>query len=731
MNTKVIEFKKSITLWDEGVPTGDGKLGSLIYGRGPLFISVDRVDLWDNRPGHKAGNPDFNYKTLVKWAKSDSPADWEKHNWLFNDYTRYCPYPSKINAGRLILDFGEESEGITSRLDLSRATAEVRLPSGKTLTLFNSAVRHLGVFKITGDYTLDIHIPDYISGDEFGRCAMNTGLNEAADNWCLEYPRSKVERDGGFTYYHQFTKTEFNYVLAVYEKKCADSTELYYTVTTSDEESDPLALAKRQLTEAAEIGFDALHTEHMKWWKTYNARSSLSIPDKSMERLYNLYNYQLASCSRLGFYPMALQGVWTADNDSLPPWKGDYHFDTNVQLSYQSYLKANRPDEGRVLVDYLWNMRDKYRAFAKSFFGVDGYLLPSTSSLSGEPIGGWPMYSYSPTMTVWAIQSFDDYYLYTGDEKFLRTRLYPVFRDTAKALLALMEERDGKLYLPLSSSPELFDDTKEAYLEPNTNFDLALLIYLFTKLRDYSVKLGKNPKLYEEALAKLDPLALSPDGTLMIDRKRPLHETHRHFSHVMAIYPLHLINNDTAQNKRTIAATLNQLERFGTGLWCGFSFGMCAQLYAMAGMGNAAYTKLFDYMRSMVAENGFHLNGDFKHIGITAWHNRPFTMESHFSFCDSLQQMLMQEHEGYLNLLPAIPEDWESLEFNKLRSYGGLLVSLTLKDGVITRLELVAKKDTTLRIKDTHGLASLVGKCAEDGFITLDVTRGTHKFGKR
>ena len=51
---------------------------------------------------------------------------------------------------------------------------------------------------------------------------------------------------------------------------------------------------------------------------------------------------------------MPLQGVWTADNDCLPPWKGDYHHDTNTQLSYQSYLKANRLDEGRVFVDYLW-----------------------------------------------------------------------------------------------------------------------------------------------------------------------------------------------------------------------------------------------------------------------------------------------------------------------------------------------------------------------------------------
>lgn len=730
MNTNLLEFKRSIESWDEGVPLGDGKLGSLIYGKGPLLISVDRVDLWDNRPSDKAGNPDFTYAEMVRLAKSGDPEDWQKHKWLFDDYNRYCPHPSKINAGRLILDFKEVTDRIYSRLDIKKAYAEVTFPSGKRLTAFNSATEHLGVYRIWGDYTLDIHIPDYVSGDEHGRCAMNTGLNETADNWCLQYPHSKVVKDGGFTYYVQETATDFRYTLAVLESRKDSSTELFVTVVTSDEAPDVLAYAKAQLTEAQDKGYDALFLDHVKWWQTYNARSHLTIPDKEMERLYNVYNYQLASCSREGFYPMALQGVWTADNDSLPPWKGDYHFDTNVELSYQSYLKANRINEGKVLVDYLWNMRDVYRAFAKSFYGVDGYLIPSTSSLSGEIIGGWPMYSYSPTMTVWAIQSLDEYYLYTGDEGFLKEKLYPIFEDTGRALLALMEERDGRLYLPLSSSPELFDNTKEAYLEPNTNFDLALLIYLYTKLRDYSRKLRKNYKRYEEILKKLDPLAISKSGTLMIDRKRELHESHRHFSHIMAIYPLHLISYDTPENKRIIEATINQIERFGVGLWCGFSFGMCAQLYAMAGKGNAVHAKLTDYMRALVADNGFHLNGDFKNTGLTAFHYRPFTMESHFSFNDSVQLMLMQEHEGYLNLLPALPDAWCDLEFKKLRSYGGLLVSLKLESGVITSLELTARKASELRIKDVRGLSELLGVKAEKGFITLKLNRGTVKFTK-
>lgn len=736
MNTRILDFKKSITSWDEGIPTGDGKLGSLAYGDGPIRISVDRIDLWDNRPNEQTFEPGFNYKNLIKLARSGvagNDADWAEHHRLFDNLSHITPYPSKITAGRLEIDFFEQSDSVHSFLDMNKAYADITMPSGKSIRLFNSAVRHVGILKIKGEFKLDIHIPDYISGDENGMCALNTGLDEDAENWCMQYPRSKVVTEGDFIYYIQKTHTEYTYTLTAMVKKAGEYSEVYYTVVTTDDAEDVLAYAKNELTSLYEIGYDALFAEHLSWWRSYNLKSSLTIPDKRMEFIYNVSTYYFASCSRKGFYPMALQGVWTADNDSLPPWKGDYHFDTNVQVSYQHYLRANRISEGEVIVDYLWNMRHEYKKFAKEFFGVDGYLLPSTATIDGKPIGGWAMYSYAPISTVWAIQSFDEYYLFTGDERFLKNKLYPIFRDTGKAFLGLMEERDGKLYLPLSSSPEMFDNKREAYLVPNSNYDLALLIYLFTKLRDYSKKLGKDKEAekYEGILQKLDPLAVNESGALMLDPTLNFKESHRHFSHVNAIYPLHLLSYDDPEHKRIIDASIHELELYGTGWWCGFSFAMAAQVFAMAGKGNAAYYRLSEFAKYFVAENGFHLNGDFKHYGISIFHNRPFTLESQFNYCDALQEMLLQEHEGYLNIFNAIPDDWkcDTVEFKKLRSYGGLLVSARLKKGQIDRLEFFTKKDTVIKIKDRYGIASLLGKDSDEkGLIAIELKRGKTAF---
>ncbi len=729
MKVKTLEFDKSILEWDSAIPTGDGKLGSLIYGNGPIRISVDRIDLWDNRTNEMTLDKDFNYKTLVKCAKDPTEENWREHSRLFNYLSHLTPYPSKITTGRFEIDFGVQSDSVRSVLNMYDALAEITVSDDKKFTLFNSATRHVGVAKISGEYKLSIHIPNYISGDENGNSVLDNGWDKKVENWCMRYPRASVISEDSFTYYHQLTHLDYNYTLMALEKRMPDgTTELYYTVVTSDDAADVVAYAKSELISLSEIGYDALLAEHKLWWHKYHGKSDVSIPDKKLQRLYDIHNYHFASCSRKGYYPMALQGVWTADNDSLPPWKGDYHFDTNVELSYQSYLKANRLPEGEVYTDYLFNMRDVYKAFAKEFYGVDGYLIPATSTIDGRIIGGWAMYSYAPILTVWAIQALDDYYLYTGDKKFLRSRAYPIFRDTGKAIYALLEKKEGKLRLPISSSPEIFDDKKEAYLPPNSNFDQSLLIYLFTRLRDFSKELGYKTDKYDKILSMLEPLAVSEDGVLMLDRTKLLHESHRHFSHVMAIYPLHLITYDKSEDKRVIDASIKQLEEYGNKRWCGFSYGMMAQIYAMAKRGDAAVEPLRVYEDCYVGENGFHLNGDFKGKLDTIYNVRPFTLEAEFSFNDAIQEMLIQDHAGYLDLFPAVPKKWRSVSFKKLRTLGGALVSAKLRNGRITSLEFYSKRNTKIRIKDASGLSTLLGINAKDGFITLDIKKGKTKF---
>lgn len=682
-----IKSEKTITSWDEGLPLGNGKLGCLIYGNNPLRLSLDRGDLWDARPNPATLEKAFNYENLIRLSLSENEKEQAERTRLFERIYDEKPYPSKITAGRIELGFG--SENVRSRLRIGTGIAEIRGEKWRAQA-FMHATRFIGVMKITGDFTLNLRVPVYIS--------------EGESNGGLAYPKAEIVHTEGFTYYIQNTKTDFSYGIVVLSVKKECYTYLYFTVTHNggNAEKDFISEAEAELSAVAAEEYEALKKEHCAWWKRFWNKSEISLGDSALEKCYYRSWYLFGSCSRKGFYPMPLQGVWTADNDKLPPWRGDYHHDTNTQLSYSAYLKANRLEEGEAFIDYLWKLKPQFEKFAKEFYGTQGLLIPGVFTIDGKPMGGWAQYSLSPTMSIWVAQSFDEYYLYTCDETFLKQRAYPFFKEIGEAFLGILQERNGKLYLPLSTSPEIFDDTEKAYLEPNSNFDLSLLRYLFKTLIGYCRILGEEQSRYESALSKLDEIAVI-DGYIALDSKRRLNESHRHFSHLMCLYPLHLIDYDTEEHKKLYKSALAEEESLGTDMWVGFSFPMCAQIYAMALDGDGAYLKLRRFCDGFVAKNGFHLNGDFKNKGYSSFHYRPFTLEALFGFCDALQETLLQDHQGYIHVFPALSaaKKKKNVSFRRLRCSGGVLINATAEKGILTEVTISAKKEIEIKLKNT------------------------------
>ena len=678
--------------WDEGAPIGNGKIGSIVYGGNPLKITVDRADLWDLRPNETTLEKGFNYANLVKLSADGNEDEWRERARLFEDIFMGKPYPSKITAGRIELSFTPTPKDVRYVLDIK--AAEVRVYDGDDLIaeIFTDYITLVGAIRLYRAAKLSFHIPTYLSDvSENG-----SGIGDKDKGVTMGYPKAIVKNDGEFGWYEQNTLTDYAFGICALRR----GNVVYYTLSTTDDDKNYVAYAKNALSTAAKEGFDGLLFRHKKSWAEYNAKSSVKTGNKAIDDTYKKSWYLFRCCSRKGYYPMPLQGVWTADNDALPPWKGDYHHDTNTELSYMSYLAANRSDEGVAFIDYLWKLRPAFEKFADEFFGVEGLLIPSCSTADGKPMGGWAQYSLSPTMTIWAAQSFDDYYRYTDDEEFLRNRAYPFFKEVGSAVKGLLKEVNGKLYLPLSSSPEIFDNTPRAYLTPNSNFDLALMTYLYKTLKDYAAELGEDTSEYEDILSRLDDIAIDEDGVVMLDKTQRLPETHRHFSHLMCLYPLRLINYDTDEHKRIYDATIAHLESLGTGYWVGFSFVMAAQIYALARRGNAAYEKLGQFVKGFVGENGFHLNGDYKYYGYTWFHYRPFTLESLYGFCDAVHLTLIDDTSGGIKLFAAISDEMRrgTVEFRNLRARGGLIVSAKMKNGTVVGLKVESDKPVKIAI---------------------------------
>lgn len=700
-----LEFQKTINTWDEAIPLGNGMCGALIWGdpRG-LRFSLDRGDIWDNTQWNERDKDEFSYPMLVKLAKDGNMKEIRR---IFEDMATQT-LPTKLPTGKLIFDF-ERDDNVYSGLDLQKAEAEIIIGEEIHIKSFLHAEKMFGMISIDqpkSAFSFYIENPQYsiegeaASGEMMNGCLYQPSLKQ------LIYPAPKIVEKDNLKFFIQTVGQGFSYGIFVMEKEINDSVEIAYIIASQNDGEKWQEKAIEKLEQALEQGYDAQLQSHSAWWKQYWDKSSVELPNKFFEKNWYLSQYFLASCSRKGGYPMPLQGVWTADDGALPPWKGDYHLDLNVQMSYSSYLKANHVQEGEALIDYIWNLLDCGRDFAKTFYRVKkGVCLPSTMTLAGDVIGGWAMYSFSPTNQLWTCLLLDRHYRYTGDEKLLEEKVYPYLAETGEFILELLEEKNGKYYLPISSSPEIHDNSHDAFLTPNSNYDLALMRYLFGTLIKMSehLKNGETDK-WSAVLEKLPEIAVNREGVLMLCPDEELQKSHRHMSHAMAIYPLRMLPYDKEESSKIIDATILDLETLGSGCWVGYSFAWMAAFYAVQKNGNGAARQLDLFWNDYCSQNGFHLNGDYKKRGTSWIHYRPFTLEGNFGATDALQEMLLFDQGNELHLFPAIPDEWleKKVAFKRFRVEKGLLVSAVMEQGAVTALTLEPEHSGTvvLRIDD-------------------------------
>src|SRR5208283_965606 len=138
----------------------------------------------------------------------------------------------------------------------------------------------------------------------------------------------------------------------------------------------PFAIARQRAEDALTSGYERTWESHRIWWQDYWNRSSVRLPNPTIEKQWYLDQYKFGSASRRGAPPISLQSVWTADNGGLPPWKGDYHHDLNTELCYWPCYSGNHLDEGLSYLDWLWKTRDAAFDWTRRFYNLPGLNVP-------------------------------------------------------------------------------------------------------------------------------------------------------------------------------------------------------------------------------------------------------------------------------------------------------------------------------------------------------------------
>ncbi|KAA9353702.1 glycosyl hydrolase family 95 catalytic domain-containing protein [Larkinella humicola] len=725
-----LRFSQLPTRWDEALPLGNGVLGALIWQKNDrLRFSLDRVDLWDLRPMRGLDRPEFSYKWVLGQVMKK---DYKIVQQYFDKPYDEEPGPTKIPGAALEFNTAALGSVQSARLLIQEAVAEVTWQNGAVLRSFVHATEPVGWFrfeKIPAHFALELIPPAY--GKSIQEKAENAVV-DGDDLVRLGYSQGTVLPQKNKVTYHQTGWGGFSYDVTVQWTQKGSTLEGTWTIASAyPEKTKTGSLAKTASTTRT---FATDLASHRSWWQRFWSKSSVQVPDSLLQKQWYLETYKFGATARADAPPISLQAVWTADNGRIPPWKGDYHHDLNTQLSYWPSYSGNHLEESIGYINHLEENLPTYRDYTKRFFGTDGIAVPGVTTLTGKEMGGWIQYSLSPTVSAWLAQHYYLQWRYSNDAVFLRQKAYPWLKGVAQHLekLTVLDEK-GKRKLPISSSPEIKDNKLEAWFPTNTNYDLSLMKFVFKSATEMATALGNeaDARHWQTIQNQFGDFALSDRNELMFAASLPYNESHRHFSHLMAIHPLGLIRwEDGEKSQQIIRNSLALLDRVGPDWWCGYSYAWLGSLKARAKDGSGAAEALHTFASAFCSVNSFHLNGDQTKSGKSKFTYRPFTLEGNFAFAAGLQEMLIQSYAGLIEIFPAIPANWQDVGFTDLRTEGAFLVSAQKRAGSVKEITVKTDQGGTVRLKlpfNTYVIKmsqKATVERAEPGFVTLKLQAG-------
>ncbi len=625
-------WKQLPVTWSGGAFLGNGLLGLMIYAPdgNTLQFDIGRSDVIDHRAGDT--NP------LINRAR--------------------------LPIGHFLLTpVGKLSEG-TMRIDLWNSEATGKLTTDKGTIEWRAFV-HARDTNIVVETQASEGEKDFVwkwvpALSESSRIYGKGRPKEYVSN-----PAPKLEKTGDDMVCTQPLLEGGEYA-TVYRKQRAGAAKstVFISVGYSWPGTNAAEQAKAHVSKAVSAGEKALTETHRQWWQSYYPQSFVSIPDTRMESFYWIQMYKLGAASRADRPAMDLMGPWYKKTIWPAIW-----WNLNIQLTYYPVYTANRLEQGENLTRMLENNVSNLVANVKyargADFGTDSAWVARVTSYDcaggmfkgqqGAPeIGNLP----------WVCQNYWRQCRYAGDDARMKENMLPLLRRAINFYLHLLKKgEDGKYHLPATYSPELG-------FAPDCNYDMSLLMWGCQTLLAECERLKIDDPLalkWKEVIAHLAEFPANENG-YMLGKDWPFDKSHRHYSHLLMIYPLYVIHWDQPENRAIIEKSVARWVSL-KGAFAGYSFTGAASMYASMGRGNDAYTMMNDFIDKVVEPNTMYLEADSPVI------------ETPLSGAQSIQDMLLQSWGGTIRVFPGVPDAWKDVVFSDLRTEGAFLVSAVRKEG--------------------------------------------------
>ena len=757
-------YEKPADEWMKATPVGNGRLGAMIYGGVDTeTVALNEISLWAGQYDENQAKPCGKEQLAVirQLFFEDNIPDG---NHLGTQYLAGTPHSfgTHLPAGDLKIKFNYPS------YEISNYKRELNIENSVTTVTYKS-----GDVRFSREYICsnpDNVMVIQLKADKKDALNFEVGLDllrrsdVTASGNTLSFTGQALFRrqPGGVNFIGNIRVspkdgniTVKNNTLVV--ENCQEAL-IFIDIRTDYKSPDYVNICNQTIEQAASQTFEQLKQNHISDYTGLFNRTQMYLGKSELDKLptdvrwnqlrtagqddpglmalfFQYGRYLLISSSRENSpLPANLQGVW---NDNLAcnmPWTCDYHLDINTQQNYWLANIGNLAECNAPLFTYLEDLAYHGEKTAMTVYGSPGWVAHTVANVWGYTAPGQGVnWGLTPTSGAWLATHLWNHYCYTQDKKFLCEQGYPVLKKTAVFLLdyLVLDPRNGYLMTGPSISPEnsFKMNGREWCMSLTPTIDRIMVYETFQSCIESSKILGIDDDFrqsLEAAIVKLPPLQIGADGTIQewFDDFELAHPEHRHASHLLSVYPfdqISLIRTPelaTAASKsiyrRTHAPNYEDVEWSRANDIC---------FYARLKEADNAYNNVKGLLTVFSRENLFTCSP----AGIAGAQEDIFSFDANEAAPAGIAEMLLQSHEGYIELLPALPQQWKTGYFKGLCVRGGAEVNLEWENSAVKNAEITATTDNTFAVKIPTGKKLLKnGKSvqSEQDIIKIELKKG-------